>query len=347
MGLKKVIHRLGRFPAMLLRCHARIFTASVRLGGLVLLSLLCNLSAAFGADSEEGTSNPAAKKQAIQRIPFTKLNQEARHKLQSVVEDPSIFRRMPSQELTCDPEMFVFLVRYPEVLVNLWQLMGVSNVVVDRIAPFMFCGEDGAGTKCNVELIYGTENLHIFYGTGTYDGLLTNRGIAGRCVCVIQSQPVQNESLESAMAGQMDVFVRLDNLGADLIAKTIGPFVGKTADYNFVESAKFISQISQSACRNPVAIQQLARRLDNVQPNIREEFVAIAFRAAMRSRRTMSLEEAVQAGLARAAESDSLTNDAVAMEVGKVPVVVEPQSARTVDPKRLLQPAKSEVLIRR
>jgi hypothetical protein len=59
--------------------------------------------------------------------------------------------------------------------------------------------------------------------------------------------------------------------------------VAKTADYNFSESAHFIEQLSQAAERNPNAVRELALRMDNLQPNVRSEFIDVTMRVAKRS----------------------------------------------------------------
>ena len=78
----------------------------------------------------------------------------------------------------------------------------------------------------------------------------------------------------------MDVFLKVDNFGADLLTRTIGPFVGKTADYNFVETAKFISQISHVCRTNPDAAQALAERLDRIDDSTRREFSTLVVQLA-------------------------------------------------------------------
>jgi hypothetical protein len=80
----------------------------------------------------------------------------------------------------------------------------------------------------------------------------------------------------------MDLFLKLDQLGADLIVRTIGPFIAKTADMNFIESAKFLSQLSQAAQRNPEGFQELVYQLEDLQPRVRDELLAVAARSARR-----------------------------------------------------------------
>lgn len=250
---------------------------------IVLHALVCGYSIPVGRAAEpggEGISSREAKASAKRSIPFQRLNQNASQLVREVVENPSFFRRMPPQEIECNPEMFTFLVRRPEVMVNIWELMGITQVSTQRTSPFTFVAHDGVGTTAKCDLIYGDENLHIYYGTGDYDGSLTPRKVTGRCVCILQSRTASDDAGGSAIAGTMDVFLKLDNLGADLLTRTLAPLVGKTADYNFIETAKFISQISQICINNPAAAQELASQLGNVDGAVRQEFASIAAKIA-------------------------------------------------------------------
>ncbi len=236
----------------------------------------------------EGSSSRDSRELARRGIPLTSLTPQAVAKLRPVLEDPTIFRRMPTQSIVCDPEMFNFIIRYPEVLVEIWQLMGMTHVTVERKAAFSFDGQDGAGTTCRCELILGSDKLHIYYAEGDYEGGLISRKLNGRCVCVLQSQPAIGEAGQSVVTASMDVFLKLDNVGADLIGKTISPLVVKTADYNYIESLRFISQLSTAAQRNPQAVEQLAARLEGLQPDVRNRFVQLVHQSAIRRERLVS-----------------------------------------------------------
>ena len=90
------------------------------------------------------------------------------------------------------------------------------------------------------------------------------------------------------MTAHMDVFLKLDNVGADLIAKTISPLVVKTADYNYLETLRFVSQLSSAAQRDPEAVERLTARLDGLTPEVRQRFVQIANQAALRRDKLIS-----------------------------------------------------------
>jgi len=247
------------------------------------LCLLAIVSYPAVGRTEETVPSHEKLAETVAKIPFQELNQEARQKINSVLDKPSFSRRLPSASIPCDHELFLFLVRHPEVLVNIWDVMQITKVELLRVADFEFRGNDGAGTTCRSELIYGTSNLHIYYGTGVYSGTMAARDVSGRCLCVLRSVTGQDTAGNPTIGSQMDIYMKLDSFGADLVTRTLAPVVGKTADSNFRETAHFISQLSQVCENNPTAVQNMAQRLTKVQPEVRQKFSQCALQVALRA----------------------------------------------------------------
>jgi hypothetical protein len=243
--------------------------------------------AALAAGNAWGAS-PATERQtreeAIRSIPFQELTGETRAKLERVVGSPSIYRRMPAQLIDCDPDMYLFLVRYPEVIVSIWRLMEITNVSVQRTGPFSVKTFDGVSTNSHIELVYGTRDTHVVYAEGVYEGPLFKRKVTGRCVLVLKSGYGRGEDGRSKINNQLDMFIQIDNLGAEIVAKTLQPMVGRTADLNFAESAGFLEQLNKAAETDAETVQRLSGRLKEVEPSVREQFARLAAVVSERSR---------------------------------------------------------------
>jgi hypothetical protein len=235
---------------------------------------------------DEPDTSPQARDEAIQSLPLADLTGETRRKLMAVCERPTLYRRMPQKSMICDPHLYLFLIRNPEVVVNIWQLMGAANMSADRQGPFLWKGNDGAGTTCDVELVYGTDDLHVIYSDGFYEGSLLKHKVTGRCVMLVQSHYSVTADRKPNIATRLDLFLQIDNLAADAVARTLSPWVGKVADSNFHESCVFASKLSQTAEQNTAGVQRLADKLTKVNPPVRDEFsrlvVTVQQRAAMR-----------------------------------------------------------------
>ncbi len=259
-------------------CSQRRRTLCSLAGAASLLALLNRPLKADGFE-RDSQSSAATKSLALREIPTHLLNKEAQAKVAGVVNSCSYFRRMPEKSIECDSQIFEELVRYPEILVGMWDLMGVTRVEVQRTAPYVFHGDDNAGTRCVTELLMGNDNTHIYYATGDYTGKLVPRTLEGRSVCVIHSQSSKSADGRDLITAHMDVFLKLDNIGADIVVRTLSPLVGSTADQNYVESLKFVSQLSRASVQNPGGVKSLVDRMAKVQPPVKERFVNAVYLA--------------------------------------------------------------------
>ncbi len=232
-------------------------------------------SPAGSTTQNRGTTHKSERNNAIAAIPFAKLVPAAASQIKDVVESPSIYRKLPVQTIQCDRDLFVFLARNPEVVVHTWQEMGITALRLDRAGPYEFTASDGAGTDSRISLVYGTPGMHVYYGTGVYEGPLFKRKIQGQCVIVLRSQFGTHDE-KPVTRCRLDVFVRLPNSAIDVAAKTLHPLFGKAADVNFTETARFFQRLQMSAIRDPQGIDRLAQRLTKVDPQVRQQFVAIA-----------------------------------------------------------------------
>ncbi len=221
------------------------------------------------------STSRASREQAVRDIPLGSLQEPLRSQIQQIVFKPTIYRRLPIEVIPCDPELYVFLVRYPEVVVNMWQLMGVTKVIIKRTGAFSYDAQDGAGTVSKVELVYGTRDKHLFMAEGYYEGPLLPRRVTGRCVLLLNSVFSQDAARRSYVSNRLDVFVQLDNVGVEIVAKTLHPLMGRTVDTNFSESTRFVSQVSHVAETNGPGVQRLVTRLSSIEPDVRTQFAQI------------------------------------------------------------------------
>jgi hypothetical protein len=230
------------------------------------------LHGAATAAEPKGITIKADRQDALRAIPFDKFDADAKRKAASVVNSDPLFRRMPVETIDCDPNFYLFLLRNPEVIVEIWQLMGVTDLKMTRTGAESFRLADNAGTTGNVEFLYGDQNTHVLYIEGQYRGSLYPRAITAHCVLVMQSRYDKRADGSYAITNRLDSFVDVKNVGADLVAKTFQSVFGKTADHNFVQTAEFIAQLSEAAEGNPAGVQRLAAKLTALDPQVRQQF---------------------------------------------------------------------------
>lgn len=249
---------------------------------VLLLVVCCVLQIAKSAVALDFGEKRAERESALSALPLDRLTPTARKRVEQIISHPTMFRRLPTQGMDCDRDMFLFLVRYPEVLVGIWDVMDITQVQMRRTGPYNLVASDGQGTTCEIELIYGDSKTHLYIARGKYEGSMVAKPITGSGVFALHSSYARSSSDRETIGGQMDVFLELDSLGADLVVRTLGPLIGKSADHNFTETAKFISQISQASEVNPEGVKKLGQQLPQVSDPVRTRFIDTAIAVGIR-----------------------------------------------------------------
>jgi hypothetical protein len=235
----------------------------------------------------DGTSSAEARDDAMRKIPWSHLPEGQRRDVENVVKNPSIYRRLPTRVVDCDPDLFTFLLRRPDVVVDVWKLMGISRVALDRISDQTYRGNDGSGTSGSVGYVYtdwgpDARNLAVIYADGAYDGKPFLTPLRAQTVVLLQSGSVQETDGRRYVTVRVDSFIHIDKLGVELIAKTVQPWICKTADENFNQTVDFLSTFSHTAERNPQGMRRMAARLPGLDEPTRGELVRLCFQTSQR-----------------------------------------------------------------
>ena len=96
-----------------------------------------------------------------------KLLPDDRAKVQSVLSNVSVFRRLPTKVVDCDPDLYLFLVRHPDIVINIWEIMRVSQLQLRQIDENQFHLSEPGGTMAQFAFVYRNHNTHVLYGEGT------------------------------------------------------------------------------------------------------------------------------------------------------------------------------------
>jgi hypothetical protein len=249
--------------------------------------LAAAVSAIACAEAPDTTSERAARDEAVRAIPWRQLPAQHRRAAQFVIGNASIYRRLPTRIIDCDPDMFTFLLQHPEVVIDVWRVMGLSQVELDKRPDGDFRGSDGAGTTGTVRYLYAdygrnADNLAVIFANGAYEGKPFLAPLKAQSLVLLRSGAIQETNGRHYITVRVDSFVKIEHLGIELIAKTVRPWISKTADQNFLETLSFVSNFSRTAEQNPHGMQRLATRLPTLDETTRNELVDLAFRTAER-----------------------------------------------------------------
>jgi len=254
-----------------------------------LVGILCLVASgrnSFGLQG--GTAHPLAKQDALRNIPLARLEPAAQEKVLGVLNETTFYRRLPTCVFRCDPELYLFLVRHPDVIVALWRLMGVTKIEMEELAPGRFSFADGEGTRGTAEYLYSSHDVQLIYTDAIYDWPLFNRNVRSRGVILLKSGYVLETDGNYYVTARLDVFLNTDRTAWEALTKTLHPLVGRIADANFANTAQFVAMLHQTARENPEVAGRLAERLRGIRPEVRQEF---AHHIAKISEKTLTSED--------------------------------------------------------
>jgi hypothetical protein len=279
---------MGSFAAPALRVPIR--------GGLALLAgamalvlggSLSERAGAAEANQVEASSSAEAREEARQAIPWQKLVPDERRAVEQLVNSASIYRRMPTRVIDCDPELFNFLGKNPEVVTEIWRMMGVCQLKLERTGRDTFSATDAAGTVGGVRMLHsewnpGAQNRVLVYSEGTYCGKPFPRPVKARSISLLRSGSVVETNGRPYVTARLDTFVVIDRWGIELVAKTVQPLLASTADHNFVETMKFVSTFSKTSEVNPDGMQRLSDKLVDLSLDTRHQMATACQATAAR-----------------------------------------------------------------
>ena len=249
---------------------------------LVGLLLIQSDSSQAAEKSLEASTSGEARAEAIAAIPMQRIDAKHRRAIRSVLENTSVFRRLPTQVVDCDPAMFTFMAKNPEVLVQIWRELGITQVSLERIDANSFRMADNAGTTGKLTIVEQTcerdaQNRVVMIAEGAYEGKPFTKPVRAQCVILLRSGSFVESDGRHYVAARLDSFIHIDQASLEIFAKVVHPLVGKIADRNFADTVTFVGSFSQAAEIEPARIERLAESLEYVTTTRQLELAKIAY----------------------------------------------------------------------
>ncbi len=235
------------------------------------------------SDPNQGHTGESVRLSAIQSLPLDKLDTQARAKAHAVLANVTVFRRMPVRVIDCDPDLYLFLVRHPDVVVNIWNALKLSELELQQIGPQKFRLKEDSGITAELQYLYSSHDTHLIYAEGVYEGAILPRPVKGSGLFLLKSGYIQETDGRYYISSRLDAFVSVEPGAVELVAKAVHPLVGKTADNNFSQTVAFAGSLSRTTELNCRSVERLALQLDCVTPEVRGEFALLAGKIAQKS----------------------------------------------------------------
>jgi hypothetical protein len=232
-----------------------------------------------------GAAGRDACRRAIDELPLDRMSPESRQLVGHFRQSTTLHRRLPAEAVRCERAFVEFVLEKPEVLVDVWRVLGISRVSLDPVAPGCWQLSDGYGTVGMVRLLHHDRGpgggLLVFHGQGGYSGPLAAQDLTGTCLVVVRHAPAADGG--PGWRVELEAFLDVDGLGLEIVTRTLQPLIVRSAAANIHEICLFLSQFATAASRNPAGVARLAARMPQTPPVDQQRLVALAGGTAERS----------------------------------------------------------------
>ena len=243
------------------------------------------------------TTRKPARQNAESAIAQMNLSGADRQKAMSILENVSIYRRLPVYSVDCDLNMMNLLIQKPEIIVGLWERMEISQIQVKQYPgqQSYYSVEDVAGTKGYLQYLWRSNNTALCYVDGRYEGSMLPRPVRGRGLVLIRLQPLYSapDKIQQVQC-YVDSFLTFDQEMVDLVSRLLNPMLGRVADNNLEQTLAFVNWFAKSCRNNPQNVTDYMFGLDTVRPEIKMELARQIWNLARQSGHNVS-DEMVQA----------------------------------------------------
>lgn len=236
------------------------------------------LSAMLG---DGGSSGRDARRAAGKAMPLERMVEADRRVVERILRNPTLYRRLPVESFTCDRSLLDYSLAHPEIVVDIWRVLGISKVALDPTAPGQWRMSDGWGTEGTLRVLHHDRSAEggtmVLLGQGGYNGPLSPQPLTGSCLLLVRHRPAGTAADGTARHSmQVDAFLDADGVGLEIVTRTLQPLIVRSSASNLHEICQFMASLSAAAAENPEGVARLSGRLTKIDPAARQTFAALA-----------------------------------------------------------------------
>jgi hypothetical protein len=242
----------------------------------------------------KGTSSKEALLDARNRLPLKTLSGDQQARVNAVVANNSIFRRLPQIEFEAEPEVYHWFIQNPEVAVSTWRVLKISEFELSPAGGNVWNGQAQDGSRGSIEVLHRSPNSQLILCTGEYKTPLLARPIKATAMMHLQTQFAKKPNGENHVTHGLDLFVAFPSQTVETVVKVISPVSNMIADRNFRELSLFVRFMSVAMQKQPGWVEQLTTRLEGVTPKQKDELLNMSARIFIASRKKTLRQDGVR-----------------------------------------------------
>lgn len=225
-----------------------------------------------------GNSERSHREQALQALKTVELTSSGRQTANEITNQMSLYRRLPECRFEIEPETYDYFIGNPDVVVSLWQTMGISAINVRQISQYHYQMNNSDGTASDLYFIRRSNDSNIVYCDGQFKSPFLKAPISAKGLFCLYHKYEKQADGTTFVRHHADVFVSFPNVAVETAAKLIAPVSNYIADRNFQEISLFMHTMSLTMARQPTWVQEQAARLRGVRPDQAQQLMEVTFK---------------------------------------------------------------------
>jgi hypothetical protein len=235
--------------------------------------------------AKSGSSSAATRKQAIADLPLANLSEDATTKVNGVLGNLAMYRRLPTLNFEVDPDVYQYFLKNPDVTVATWRAMEISKFQLKEIETDCYDADAGDGSVGRIEVLRQTPNDTLIFCDGAFKSPLLPRPIISRAVMRLQTTFSKEADGKTIATHSGDVFVEFPSQAVETVARVISPVSHSIADRNFKQITLFAHLMTQAMAKHPGWIEMIGNKMDGVTPIERQQFLEMSARSHVLARK--------------------------------------------------------------
>ena len=211
-----------------------------------------------------GTSQKKTRDEALQMLPIAQLPASSQLMAKSVVNNASLYRRLPTIRCQVNHQVYRFFSNHPDVAVSLWRAMGVSKLQMFQTGEFEYEADAKDGTVGIITILHRTPTECLIHCSGMFQSPVLTKPIQARAIMHVRTAfDVSPEGVQM-VTHTADMFVTFPSQTVETVAKAMAPISNKITDKNFEEISLFVRMMQIAMTQQPGWVEQMTGKLDGI-----------------------------------------------------------------------------------
>jgi len=221
-----------------------------RRSGALSLIVVIGLSTTIYSGLAQSETCSLPSQHAGVTFPIEKVDPDWACRLQPIISHYTTTNKLGPRRTPLPEEVYAYLLDRPPMAATLVNRLGIAPYQSEMRGPGRYWGNDGAGTKGIVELVYQDRTSRVYYLEGSHDSRFLPL-ITGKAVVLLRMNQVTDSNGVEAMDSTLVSYTRLDNRLLSGIVSLLRPLVGSTVTRRLAKGIDTVNRLSQVMRQQP------------------------------------------------------------------------------------------------